>query len=226
MTQAATTSAQENYGYQDNLPVDYGNQINEAAGATDYNYTTTQEQQYTSTSTHEVVNDYQHQGQVLNVPAPEQFQHSHSAAQLTVDQGGSSSYHESYQNVVRTSSASAVDVAPLHCTNPIDVLDATLNPNWQRTDTANLVRRYGRPAYDIVQRTDQTEQQMYQELRQRNSSGGVQRSESAASYGSGSGIGANSAGFGVNSGSYTKISITIGNSEGIHQDTSPVCVNY
>src|SRR5205814_10470014 len=77
-----------------------------------------------------------------------------------------------------------------------------INPAWQRTDHPTLVRRYGRPAYDMVQRTDQVEQQMYQELRQRSSSAGVQRSDSAASYGSGSGLGVTTggAGYGVTTG--------------------------
>ena len=186
----------EEYVYRDNLPVAYGGRCAEFTGGANYGYTPSQqEQQYAANSTHEVAaGGYQAQGPAVNVVAPEQFQHSHSASQLNVEQGAGS-FHGSYTNLARTSSASAVDVAPLHCTAPIEVLDATVNPTWQRTDQTNLVRRYGRPAYDIVQRTDQVEQQMYQELRQRSSSGGIQRSDSAASYASGSGAGMSSAGF-------------------------------
>jgi len=101
----------------------------------------------------------------------------------------------------------------------------------QRTDKTSLVRRYGRPAYDIVQRTDQVEQQMYQELRQRSSSGGIQRSDSAASYGSASGIAVNTGGgFGGSAGSYS----SLGDIQSHHQGgfgyqsstSETVCVNY
>jgi hypothetical protein len=71
---------------------------------------------------------------------------------------------------------------------------------------------------------------MYQELRQQSSSGGIQRSDSAASYGSGSGIGAHSAGFGVHTTSFSSNlhgDIQNFNQEGIpHQGSVPVCVNY
>ena len=224
-----TRSTNEEYNYQDTLPVAYGNTFAEATSSANYDYTPTQqEHQYTTGLTHEVGNSYQTQGPTINIPPPEQFQHSHSASHLNVQQGAGA-YHESYSNVARTSSASAVDVTPLHCAPPIEILDASVNPSWQRTDQSNLVRLYGRPAYELVQRTDQAEQQMYQELRHRNSSGGVQRSESGASYGSGAGLAGHSAGFG---GSYTSThfsNIQNLNTDMIsHQDqgSEPVCINY
>jgi hypothetical protein len=141
--------------------------------------------------------------QYQHTQAAEQYQ-SQSNAQLNVQQSAES-YRGSHTNLIQPISAAA-GVAHLHCTEPIpiDVLDATINPSWQRTDRTNLVRRYGRPAYDIVQRTDQVEQQMYQELRQRSSSGGMQRSDSAASYGSDSGAGIhNEGGFAASNGSFS-----------------------
>jgi len=227
-------TAREEYVYRDNLPVAYGGRFAEYAGGVNYGYMPSQqEQQYAASSTHEVASGYQTQGPVINVTAPEQFQHSHSATQLNVEQGAGS-FHGSYENLARTTSASAVNVAPLHCTAPIEVLDATLNPNWQRTDKTTLVRRYGRPAYDIVQRTDQVEQQMYQELRQRSSNSGIQRSDSAASYGSGSGVIINSGGGGGfvdSTASFSTIphgDIQTFSAESIHHQGSgiPVCVNY
>lgn len=227
-----TRSTKEEYNYQDNLPVAYGNTFAETASSANYDYAPTQqEHQYTTGSTHEVADSYQTQGSTINIPPPEQFQHSHSASHLNVQQGPGA-YHESYSNVARTSSASAVDVTPLHCAPPIEILDASVNPSWQRTDQSNLVRLYGRPAYELVQRTDQVEQQMYQELRHRNSSGGVQRSESAASYGSGAGLAGHSTGFGGHGGSYSSThfsNIQSLNTDVIsHQDqgSEPVCINY
>jgi hypothetical protein len=154
-----------------------------------------QAEQYQQTQAPE---QYQH------IQAEEQYQESQSNTQFNVQQSADS-YRESHTNLIKPISAMA-GVAHLHCTEPIpiDLLDATVSPNWQRTDRASLVNRYGRPAYDIVQRTDQVEQQMYQELRQRNSSGNVQRSDSAASYGSGSGAGIHSdAGFAASSASFS-----------------------
>ncbi len=75
----------------------------------------------------------------------------------------------------------------------IEVLDAAVNPFWQKTDQSTLVRRYGRPAYEIVHKSKEVEQQMYSELRQRASSS-VARSASTVSYASGSGIGINTGG--------------------------------
>jgi hypothetical protein len=71
----------------------------------------------------------------------------------------------------------------------MEVLDAALNPYWQKTDQSSLIRRYGRPAYEIVHKSKEVEQQMYNELRQRSSSGVDVRSTSTVSYASGSGIG-------------------------------------
>lgn len=151
----------------------------------------------------------------------------------------STAAHSSYQsNAAPTAVHSTIAHASYQSNAaPIEVLDATVNPNWQRTDQSSLVRRYGRPAYDIVQRTDQVEQQMYQELRQRSSSGGIQRSASAASYGSGSGVGINSsagfaggAGFASGAGSYSSLGeIQTITQESAHYQSSssqPVCVNY
>jgi hypothetical protein len=235
-TQAESSSAtRQEYAYGDNLPVSYESDFAESAGGADYNYANTQqeqqyapdtqqeqqyasdtqqEHQYAAHSTHEELSGYQTQEPEINMPAPEQYQHSQAASHLDAQQGAGS-FHESYSNLARTNSASVAGVTPLHCTEPIevfnpnvnqswqhteqstvmhhrnvpiDVLDPNFSPAWQRTDQPTLVRRYGHPAYDIVQKTDQVEQQMYQELRQRNSSGNIQRSPSAGSYASGSGI--------------------------------------
>jgi hypothetical protein len=64
----------------------------------------------------------------------------------------------------------------------------------KKTDQPTLIRRYGRPAFEIVHKSAEVEQQMYSELRQRESSAGIVRSASAASYGSGSGIGISGSG--------------------------------
>ena len=221
-------STKEEYVYRDNLPVAYGGRCAEYAGGVDYGYTPTQQEQQYTTSGHEMASVYQ---EATSIPDP--FQHSQSAAQLNIQQGvasGASSggYHESYSNLVRTNSASAVNGAPISCSAPIEVLDATINNTWQRTDKSTLVRRYGRPAYDIVQKTDQVEQQMYQELRQRNGNDAFQRPGSSASYGSGSGVGGHP-GYAASTGSYS--SIPLGdlkhfNPEGIpHQGSAPIPVS-
>ena len=41
----------------------------------------------------------------------------------------------------------------LHCQAQIEVLDTAVNPYWQKTDQSTLIRRYGRPAYEIVQKS-------------------------------------------------------------------------
>jgi hypothetical protein len=245
----ATSSTGEEYIYRDNLPVAYGGRTAEYTGGANFGYIPSQqEHQYAASSTHEIASGYQTQGPVINVEAPEQFQHSQSASQLNVEQGAGS-FHGSYTNLARTNSASGVNVAPLHCTEPIEVFNTTVNasyqrtgapietfnttvnPNWQRTDKTALVRGYGRPAYDIVQRTDQAEQQMYQELRQQSGSGGIQRSDSAASYGSGSGIAVNTGGgFAGSAGLYS----SLGDIQTHHQGgfgyqssaNETICVNY
>ncbi|CAF1323972.1 unnamed protein product [Adineta steineri] len=211
-----TKTVKEEYVYRDNLPVAYGGRCADFTGGTNYGYTPTQQeqQQYTTDTAHEMTSNYNTQGTTI----PDHFQHSQSAAQLNLQQGGGgggNNYQESYSNLARTSSASAVDAGPLSCTAPIEVLDATINNSWQRTDKSTLVRRYGRPAYDIVQKTDQVEQQMYQELRQRNGSGGgggggggAQRPDSSNSYASGSGIGGmTTGGYTGSTGSYTQIPV-------------------
>ncbi|UJR10461.1 hypothetical protein I4U23_014665 [Adineta vaga] len=123
--------------------------------------------------------------------------------------GAGSSFHGSYSNLSGVNNASAVNVGhlnqdvlrqtfeqsaqiagvPPHCPTQIEVLDTAVNPFWQKTDQPTLMRRYGRPAFEIVHKSEEVEQQMYSELRQRESSASVLRSASAASYGSGSGIG-------------------------------------
>ncbi|CAF2175216.1 unnamed protein product [Rotaria magnacalcarata] len=208
--QGGSKVIREEYVYRDNLPVAYGGRCSEYAGGVNYGYMPTQqEHQYATSSVHEVSNGYQAQGPVINVTVPNQFQHSQSGGQLNVQQGGGS-FHESFTNAGQVNNGSALNGLSLDSTAPIEVLDTTVNPTWQRTDKATLVRRFGRTAFDIVQKTDQVEQKMYQELRQRNSSGGVQRSYSAASYGSGSGVeNGNAGGFSVNNASFS--SFPIGN---------------
>lgn len=222
----------EDYVYRDNIPVAYGGRCAEFTGGANYGYTPTQQEQQYTTSGHEMTGTYQ--GETTSIP--DHFQHSQSAAQLNLQQGGGSSggeeaYHEAYSNLMRTNSTSAINPAPLSCSAPIEVLDATINNTWQRTDKSTLVRRYGRPAYDIVQKTDQVEQQMYQELRQRNGSDGMQRPGSSASYASGSGVGAHP-GYAASSGSYSSIhhgDLKHFNPEGMaHQGHQhiPVSINY
>lgn len=97
------------------------------------------------------------------------------------------------QEVLRQTFEQSAQIAgiPAHCPTQIEVLDTAVNPFWQKTDQPTLMRRYGRPAFEIVHKSEEVEQQMYSELRQRESSGSVLRSASAASYGSGSGVGTN-----------------------------------
>ncbi|CAF3482738.1 unnamed protein product [Rotaria socialis] len=208
--QGGSKVIREEYVYRDNLPVAYGGRCPEYAGGVNYGYMPTQqEHQYATSSVHEVSNGYQAQGPVIDVTVPNQFQHSQSGGQLNVQQSGGS-FQESFTNAGQVNNGSALNGLPVDCTAPIEVLDTTVNPTWQRTDKAALVRRFGRTAFDIVQKTDQVEQKMYQELRQRSSSGGVQRSYSTASYGSGSGIeNGNAGGFSVNNASFS--SFPIGN---------------
>ena len=202
-----TTSShniQQEFAYQNaNLPDSYAEQSGEYANTANFEYTPShhEQQQYTTTSTHEVTGEFQTQEPGFNINCDEQYQQSDSASHLNLGQSGGS-FHESYSNFAQAESGSAIHVASTACSGPIDVLDATVNPTWQRTDRTSLVQRYGRPAQDIVQRTDQVEQQMYQELRQRTSSGGIQRSTSGASYGSGLGVGG-TVNYNVTSSSFT-----------------------
>lgn len=166
---------------------------------------------------------------VLNATVNASYQNTAGSSDVL-----NTNFNASYQNTAGPSDVlnTTFNASYQSTAAPIEVLDSTINPNWQRTDKTSLVRRYGRPAYDIVQRTDQVEQQMYQELRQRSSSGGIQRSASAASYGSGSGVGINSAaGFVGGAGSHT----SLGDIQTVHQESyhyqsssssQPVCVNY
>lgn len=203
----------EEFVYRENVPVAYGGRCADFAGAASHGYASQQQQQqqhYGSGSMQEVSGAYQNIGQTVNVNVPNQFQQSRSSSHLDVQSGhgAGGSFHESYTDIPRTNSASAVNVGrlnqqviqqtleqsaraagvPAHCPTQIEILDTAVNPFWQKTDQSTLMRRYGRPAYEIVHKTDQVEEQMYNELRQRSSSAGPQRSASSASYGSGAGL--------------------------------------
>ena len=213
---ASSNVVREEYVYRDNLPVAYGGRCAEFTGGINYGYTPAhQEHQYASSSTQEVSGNYQAQGPIININVPEQFHQSQSSSHVEV-RPGPGSFHGSYSNLAQAGGgAGAVNVGqknqqviqqtleqsarvagvPVECPTQIEILDTAVNPFWQKTDQSTLMRRYGRPAYEIVHKTDQVEQQMYTELRQ---SGNVdiQRSASSASYGSGSGVGMNVAGGG------------------------------
>jgi len=162
-----STVVQEEYVYRDNLPVAYGGRCSEYAGGVNYGYMPTQqEHQYAASSGHEESVGYQTQ---------------------VVDQ---SNYQQSYVETAETNNFSAASAGggSLDCTGTIEVLDTTVNSSWQRTNPSSLVNQYGATAGDIVQKTGQVEQQMFQELRQRTSSGGsggVYRSGSSATFSSG-----------------------------------------
>jgi hypothetical protein len=155
----------EEYVYQDNNSAP-------SAGTNYGQMAASQEHSYGGNSAHEESAGYQMSGDAINVSQ------------------GAGAFQESYSDTVRVNNASAAMPSGLLSSGgPIEVLDSTVNSSWQKTDPSALVNRYGRPAFDIVQQTNQVEQQMYRELRQRTISGGVQRSGSAASFGSGPGIG-------------------------------------
>jgi hypothetical protein len=208
----------EEYVYRDNLPVAYGGRCAEFAGGVNYGYMPSQqEHQYASSSTHEAANIYQ--GQAVNVNVPNQFQQSQTSSYVEVQQGGGGgggcggsgigSYHGSYSNLAEGNNprvgndvqfdqevfqqtfqqSAQIAGAPNQVSTQIEVLDTAVNPFWQKTDQPALMRRYGRPAFEIVHKSQEVEQQMYNELRQRTSSGGLIRSASTVSYGSGSGVG-------------------------------------
>ena len=148
---ADSSIVREEYVYSDNLPVAYGARCAEMHAGTNYGYVPTQqEEQYVSTSTNEVSNNYQS------------------------------------QMFPQNSSSNGQGI--------IEVLDPTVNSSWQRTDQSALFNRYGQSAASIVQKTQQVEQQMYQELRQSASSGDFQRSSSFATFSSGNGAGYGAAG--------------------------------
>ncbi|CAF1391151.1 unnamed protein product [Rotaria sordida] len=172
-------------------------------------------QQYTTSSTHDIGNIYQTEGSIVNINVPNQFQHSQSASHLDIQQGGHGggssghSFHGSYSNLIGTNNATTISAdqhnqdilrqtfeqttqysgIPPHGPTQIEILDTAVNPCWQKTDQSTLMRRYGRPAFEIVHKSEEVEQQMYHELRQRASTSGIIRSASTVSYGSGSGIG-------------------------------------
>ncbi len=202
----------EEYVYRDNLPVAYGGRCAEFAGGVNYGYMPSQqEHQYANSSTHETASIYQNQGQAVNINVPSQFQQSTSSSHVEVQQGGGcgGSYHGSYSNLAEFGNATAANVGqlnqevlqktfeqsaqsadiPSNIPTQVEVLDTAVNPFWQKTDQSTLIHRYGRPAFEIVNQSKQVEQQMYNEIRQRTSSGGIVRSSSTASFGSSSGIG-------------------------------------
>lgn len=199
----------EEYVYRDNLPVAYGGRCAEFAGGVNYGYMPAQEEhQYATSSTHETGSVYQAQAPAVNVNIPAQYQESQSTSHVEVQQGGAASHHGSYANlaelcattfgvgplanqgVAQQSSEQSTFVSSTSGGNGIaqvEILDAAVNPFWQKTDQSSLMRRYGRSAYQIVNQSKEVEQQMYNEIRQRTSSGGVIRSASSASFGSGAG---------------------------------------
>lgn len=211
--QAAQTGGskvvREEYVYRDNLPVAYGGRCAEFAGGVNYGYMPTQqEHQYATSSTHETGSLYQAQAPTINVTAPAQFQESHTSSHVEVQQAAAGSYDGSYQSlaelcattfgpggpgsqgVVQQSSEQSTVVTGAiggNGTAQVEILDAAVNPFWQKTDQSSLMRRYGRSAYQIVNQSKEVEQQMYNEIRHRTSSGGVIRSSSNASFGSGAG---------------------------------------
>lgn len=171
---------------------------------------TQQEQQYTTTSTHETENIYQTEGPVINVNVQNQYQHTQSASHLGGQNMVCETFEGSYSDLVESATtgvplkpvqrnqdvlrqtleqSAQISGVPFHGPTQIEVLDTAVNPCWQKTDQSTLMRRYGRPAFEIVHKSEEVEQQMYNELRQRSSSTGIVRSSSTASYASGSGLG-------------------------------------
>ncbi|CAF0760990.1 unnamed protein product [Rotaria sp. Silwood1] len=197
----------EEYVFRDNLPVAYGGRCPEYAGGINYGYMPTQqEHQYATSSIQEIFNNNPVPGPVYNVTARNTYGYTPRAAQFNLNQG--SGVYGTYTDVIGTNNASVINDGLLNCTGPIEVLDTTINPNWQRTDQTALVQRFGRPAYDIVQ-----------------------RSQSAGGFGTGSGVVINGGGgFLANNASYTSLPIgNINNLGGIVQEvTAPIdpCINY
>lgn len=203
---------QEEFVYRDNLPVAYGGRCAEFAGGVNYGYTPAQqERQYASNSVHETGSVYQGQGQSFNVNVPAQYQQSQTSSHVEIQQGGAGSYNGSYSNLAEAGGLAAGNVGQYNqeafqqtfeqaaqfggggaaagsYQTKIEVLDPAVNPCWQKTDQSSLIRRYGRPAYQIVHQGEEVEQQMYRELRHRASSGEVIRSASSASYTSTPGV--------------------------------------
>ena len=149
---------QEEFVYRDNLPVAYGGRCAEFAGGVNYGYKPAEQ------TTH--------------------YQQSQTSSHVEVQQGGGAgSFSGSYSNLAETSGAQTAGFAG-NTGGSIEILDSTVNPNWQRTDQSSLYQRYGRSAYEIVHKGEEVEQQIYSEIRRRSSSGGagVVRSASQASY--------------------------------------------
>jgi hypothetical protein len=51
----------------------------------------------------------------------------------------------------------------------IEILDSTVNPSWQRTNQTALINRYGRSAANLVQTSNQVQQNVVQQFSQRSS---------------------------------------------------------
>jgi hypothetical protein len=188
----------EEYVFRDNLPVAYGGRCPEYAGGINYGYMPTQqEHQYATTSVQEILNTNPVPGPVYNVTARNSYGYTPKVAQYNLNQGGG--VYETYTDVIGTNNTSVVNNGLLNCTGPIEVLDTTVNPTWQRTDQTALVQRFGRPAYDIVQ-----------------------RSQSVGGYGAGAGITFNSGGgFLANNASYTSFPVgNINNLGGVIQEVA------
>ncbi|CAF1479220.1 unnamed protein product, partial [Didymodactylos carnosus] len=172
----------EEYVYRDNLPVAYGGRCANYAGGLSYGYMPTHVDNQYATSNEAVYQTQSAPPTVIDMVIPNQFQQqqypqSHSAS--SVEQ----QFHRSGSglNLPHCESFGPDPIGPRP--PQIEVLDTAVNPFWQKTDPPNLLRRYGRPAFDIVDKTNQVQGlQMYS-----NGDGGVgiHRSNSAASHVSG-----------------------------------------
>lgn len=197
----------EEYVFRDNLPVAYGGRCPEYAGGINYGYMPTQqEHQYATTSVQELVGNYPVPGPVYNVTARNSYGYTPKVAQYNLNQGGG--VYETYTDAVGTNNASIINGGLIGGAGVIEVLDSTINPNWQRTDQSALIQRFGRPAYEIVQ-----------------------RSQTYGGYGAGAGVTINGGGgYLGNNASYTSYPVgNISNLEGVVQEVAgPIdpCINY
>lgn len=177
-----TNIVREEYVYRDNLPVAYGGRCPEYAGGVNYGYMPTQqEHQYAAGSTYEESVGYQSAGAVINVPAAAAYEQTQSVGYVGGQQDYGA-YQQSYVDTAQTSHTAGHASSGINCSGLIEVLDTTVNPSWRRTDQSTLANCYGPAATDIVHKTDQVEQQMFQELRRGGSVGNFQRSSSAATF--------------------------------------------
>jgi len=201
----------EEYVYRDNLPVAYGGRCAEFAGGVNYGYMPTQrEHQYANSSTHETGSLYHAQGQNINLNIPTHVQQSQTSS-FVEGYGGPGSYNGSYSNLAEVGNigGGVVNVGPLnqnvlqqtfeqsahvagipHYGAPqVEILDTAVNPHWQRTDQSSLMRRYGRPAHEIVNQSREVEQQMYNEINHQPHNVGMVQSASNVSFEAGPGLG-------------------------------------